>query len=326
MDSSHTPAASGTSDAACSGRSFDLYAEITRQITAMLEKGVVPWRSPILGQSQGGFPRNFHSKKPYRGVNVFLLSIVSYLKGFSSAYWLTFRQAKEAGGSIKKGEHSSLVVFWKKTQIEDTQTHEKKNVFVARYYRVFSVDQCNGIAAPDAAPVTPTDYTPIDAAEKIVKGYADGPAIKHGGQQAYYRPSTDTVKIPEPTRFSSTELYFGTLLHELSHSTGARKRLDRGLEAKLMPFGSPDYGKEELIAEMSAAFLCGHAGIAPAVIENQAAYVSSWLGRIKQDKKLIIQAAAAGQRAADWILGQRYVDASEPAVPPETGAAEVAQP
>ena len=191
---------------------------------------------------------------------------------------------------------------------------------------MFNVDQCDGIKAPDAVAFTPTEYKPIEAAEKIVKGYADGPAIKHGGQQAYYRPSTDTVKIPEPTRFSSTEIYFGTLLHELSHSTGSRKRLDRGLDAKLMPFGSPDYGKEELIAEMSAAFLSAHAGIAPAVIENQAAYLSGWLGRIREDKKLIIQAAAAGQRAADWILGQRHTDASEPTAPHESGPAEAAHP
>ena len=276
---------------------FDLYSEITRQITDMLDKGVVPWRSPILGQSKGGYPKNLDSKKPYRGVNVFLLAFTAFAKGYASSYWLTFRQALAAGGAVKKGEKSSIVLFWKKYEVDDKETREKKEVLVARYYRVFNCEQCDGIKPPDAVEFVPTKFQAIEAAEKIVKGYADGPVIEHEGQQAFYRPSTDTVKIPEPSRFSSSEEYYSTLLHELSHSTGAKKRLDRGLGETLMPFGSPDYGKEELIAEMAASFLCGHAGITPVVIGNQAAYISGWLGRLKEDKKLIIQAAAAGQRA-----------------------------
>jgi antirestriction protein ArdC len=298
---------------AASGRTFDLYAEITKQITDMLQKSVVPWRSPILGQGRVGFPKNFDSKKPYRGVNVFLLAFTAFAQGFGSSYWLTFKQANAAGGKIKRGEKSSMVVFWKKYEVEDKDTSEKKQIPVLRYFRVFNVDQCEGIAAPDAATFTPTPFNPIEAAEKIVKGYTNGPTIEHGGTQAFYRPSTDIVKIPEPGRFGSNEEYYATLLHELSHSTGAKNRLNRELDKNLKPFGSADYGKEELIAEMSAAFLCGHAGINPAVIENQAAYISGWLGRLKQDSKLIIQAAAAGQRAADWIRGQRTWETAESA-------------
>ncbi|MEI8194334.1 MAG: zincin-like metallopeptidase domain-containing protein, partial [Phycisphaerae bacterium] len=286
-------------------QSFDLYAEITQQIIAMLDKGVVPWRSPILGQGKAGFPKNLDSGKPYRGVNVFLLAFTAYLKGYGSSYWLTFNQAKASGGSVKKGEKSAMVVFWKQYEVEDRQTGMKKQVPVMRFYRVFNAEQCDGIKPRDAAVYVPTPFEAIAAAEALVKGYANGPAIEHGGQQAYYRPSSDTVKIPEPSRFSSNEEYYSTLLHELSHSTGIKSRLDRGLDTDPKPFGSPDYGKEELIAEMAASFLCGQAGITPAVIENQAAYLSGWLGRLKQDKKLIIQAAAAGQRAADWIRGQR---------------------
>lgn len=123
--------------------------------------------------------------------------------------------------------------------------------------------------------------------------------------------------IPEPGRFASNSEYYSTLFHELSHSTGIKKRLDRGVDTKLRPFGSPDYGKEELIAEMSAAFLCGHASISPTVINNQASYISGWLGRLKQDSKLIIHAAGAAQRSADWILGQRGNHAGEEADAPE---------
>lgn len=302
---------------------FDLYSEITQQIIAMLDKGVVPWRSPILGQSSAGYPKNLESKKPYRGVNVFLLAFTAFMKGYSSSNWLTFRQTNALGGSIKKGEKASMVVFWKPYEIEDPETKEKKQVPVLRYYKVFNVEQCHGIQPPDAVSFVPTPFQAIEKAEVLVKGYTEGPTIKHGGQQAFYRPTTDTVKLPPPSRFSSNEEYYATLFHELSHSTGHNRRLDRKLDTKLKPFGSSDYGKEELIAEMSAAFLCGQAGIAPAVIENQAAYVSGWLGKLKEDKKLIIQAAAAGQRAADWICGQRYTETANVTTPQTAEITEI---
>jgi len=287
------------------GRSFDLYSEITKQIVAMLEKGVVPWRSPILGRSTAGHPKNLNTGKPYRGVNVFLLAFTAYMKGYESAFWLTYDQARGRGGVVRKGEKSSMVIFWKPLEVTDEKTKEKKTTFVLRYYNVFNVDQCDQIDKPDAPKFTPSEVKPIETAERIIKGYADGPVIEHGGSQAYYRPIEDKIRIPAPERFQNTELYFATLLHETSHSTGHSKRLDRKLDKELRPFGSPDYGKEELIAEMSAAFLCGEAGIVPAVVENQAAYISGWLGQLKSDKKLVIQAAGAAARSADWILGRR---------------------
>ena len=125
--------------------------------------------------------------------------------------------------------------------------------------------------------------------------------LEHGGGQAFYRPGNDKLRMPEPTRFRSSEEYYSTLFHEYAHSTGHSKRLDRKLDSDPKPFGTPDYGKEELVAEMAAAFLCGHAGITPTVIENQAAYVQGWLKTIKADKKLVISAAGQAQRAADWI-------------------------
>jgi antirestriction protein ArdC len=285
--------------------SLDLYAEVTNQIVAMLEKGVVPWRSPILGQGKAGHPKNLESGKQYRGVNVFLLAFKAWIEGYGSAYWLTFNQAKQRGGSVRKGEKASMVVFWKEYEVTDRETGEPKKLPVLRYYNVFNASQCDGIEAPDAAKFVPLDFKPIEAAEAMVKGYADAPAIEHGGQQACYRPLVDIVRIPEAGRFASAEEYYSTLFHELGHSTGHSRRLDRKLDTDPKPFGTPDYGREELIAEMAAAFLCGHVGIRPAVIENQAAYLQGWLKQLKNDKRLVIAAAGAAQKAADWIRGER---------------------
>lgn len=284
---------------------FDIYQNVTDQIIAMLEKGVIPWSSPILGRHKTGLPKNLESGKDYRGINSFLLAFTAWANGYESSYWLTFNQAKQKKGSIRKGEQSSLVIFWKQYEVTDEETGEPKKVPVLRYYRVFNVAQCDGIAAPDAAAFTPIDFSPIDAAEAIVSGYANAPAIEHGGSRAFYRPATDTVRLPEPTRFANCEEYYGTLFHELAHSTGHSKRLDRGLDSDPQPFGSPDYGKEELIAEMAAAFLSTHAGIEPVIVENQASYIGGWLKQLRQDKKLVIAAAGAAQKASDWIRGER---------------------
>lgn len=285
---------------------FDLYQTVTDQIIAMLEAGVVPWRSPILGRSKAGHPKNMNTGKPYRGVNVFLLAFTAYAKGYGSSYWLTFNQAKDRGGNVRKGEKSSMVVFWKQYDTTDKDTGEAVRVPVLRYYNVFNAEQIEGIEIPDAVKFEPIAFSPIDEAEKITNGFQGGPAVTHdGGQQAFYRPATDSVHLPEKTRFASVEEYYSTLFHELSHSTGHSSRLDRTIDSNPKPFGSADYGKEELIAEMSAAFLCSHAGIQPAVIGNQAAYVGGWLKQIKADKKLVISAAGQAQRAADWICGTR---------------------
>jgi antirestriction protein ArdC len=284
---------------------MDIYADVTAKIVAMLEAGVVPWRSPILGQQKAGWPKNLESGKEYRGVNVFLLAFTGWAKGYESAHWLTFNQAKARGGSVKEGEKSSMVVFWKQFATTDKETGEAVTVPVLRYYNVFNVEQCDGVPVPDAPVVETRPFSPIETAEQIVSGYAGRPEIEHRGSRAYYTPKTDAVIIPQPERFASTEEYYGTLFHELAHSTGHSTRLDRGIDTTLAPFGSPDYGREELVAEMAASFLCGHAGIVPATVENSAAYIGGWIKTLKGDKRLAISAAGAAQRAADWIRGIR---------------------
>lgn len=284
----------------------DIYQSVTDQIVTMLESGAVPWRSPILGRSKAGHPKNMNTGKQYRGVNTFLLAFTAFAKGYGSSYWLTFNQAKERGACVKKGEKASMVVFWKMWKTKDKQTGEPAEIPVLQFYNVFNVEQCDGLAAPDAVAFEPLDFKPIESAERIVSGYAGAPLIAgDGGQSAFYRPSDDSVHMPVQTRFASVDEYYSTLFHELSHSTGHENRLNRKLDGGHHSFGSSAYGKEELIAEMSAAFLCGQAGINPATIENQAAYVGGWLKAIKSDKKLVIASAGAAQKSADWIIGNR---------------------
>src|SRR3984957_11914612 len=188
--------------------SFDLYQTVTDQIVAMLETGVVPWRSPILGRTTAGHPKNLNTGKQYRGVNVFLLAFTAYAKGYGSSFWVTFNQAKERGGSVKKGEKSSMVIFWKQYETQDRQTHEPTKIPVLRYYRVFNAEQCEGLEVPDAPNFEPIDFKPIEAAEAIAQGYEGSPALEHGGTQAFYRASEDMVRMPEPTRFHSAEEYY----------------------------------------------------------------------------------------------------------------------
>lgn len=199
---------------------------------------------------------------------------------------------------------AAMVTFWKQYETTDRETGAPTKIPLLRYYNVFNVAQCDGVEAPDAAPFEPLAFRPLEAAESIVKGYANPPAIAHdGGSCAYYRPSSDSVHMPERERMASVEAYYATLFHELAHSTGHVSRLNRGLGERVAAFGSADYGREELVAEMAAAFLCGHAGIEPATIENQASYVASWLKTLKADKRLAVTSAGAAQRAADCVLG-----------------------
>jgi antirestriction protein ArdC len=256
---------------------------------------------------------NLHSGKPYRGVNVFLLAAMSWVNGYHSDFWLTFKQASERGGQVRKGEKSSLVVFWKQYAKEDHETGELVTVPVLKHYNVFNADQCEGITPPDRqlqdiGALQP--FEPLQAAEKLIEGYTNMPVVIHRGSQAYYRPGTDEIVMPEPERFDIRENYYATLFHECVHSTGHSTRLDRGLDTDSAPFGSPCYSKEELIAEMGAAFLAATAGISPVTIEQSAAYIQGWMQRLKADKKLVIQAAGAAQRASDYILGTEFSSAA----------------
>ena len=278
------------------------YAVITDRIIELLEKGVVPWHRPWAG---GEPPHNLSSGKAYRGVNTFLLSAA----GYASPWWLTFNQAKQRGGHVRKGEQSWPVVFWKWLNVDDKEAREagqpgRKRIPFLRYYRVFNVEQCEGIAAPSTE--IQGGFSPIEEAERVVGAMPTPPAIVTGEPRAWYRPSTDTVNMPARELFQNGEGYYATLFHELTHSTGHKSRLDRPGIAELAAFGSQSYSREELVAEMGAAYLCGACGIVQQTIDNAASYIASWLKRLKDDRKLVIIAAAQAQKAADYVLGRSF--------------------
>jgi len=288
----------------------DVYQIVTDKVITLLEQGTIPWQKPWRGGA-AGMPKNAITKKPYRGVNVFMLAVTSHALGYESSYWLSYKQALELGGNVKKGEKSTLVIFWnwlekEKTDPETGERHTEEIPFL-RYYNVFNADQCENITIPkdDTPKIPDLEFTPIRACENIVAHMPNKPQIVHDNvKRAYYRPCDDLVHMPSREKFVSVEEYYSTLFHELTHSTGHESRLNRKDNEKLAAFGSADYSKEELVAEMGAAFLCGYAEIENKTIDNSAAYIQGWLKQLKNDKKLIVHAAAQAQKSTDYILGE----------------------
>jgi antirestriction protein ArdC len=182
----------------------------------------------------------------------------------------------------------------------DTGEEEIQKSFLLRYYQVFNVEQCRGLAYPTSASEQNT-VSPLVQCEHIVGNMPNAPLIRHGEPQAYYSPSADVINMPVRHLFHSSEEYFSTLFHEMTHSTGHATRLNRRTLTGLCPFGSTNYSNEELCAEMGAAYLCGITGIVNRTIDNSAAYIQGWLGKLKRDPKVLVQAAAQAQRAVDYI-------------------------
>lgn len=277
----------------------DIYQEITDLILDKLGKGLVPWRETIC---PANMPRNAVSGKEYRGVNTFLLQDAS--KSFSSNYWLTYRQAKELGGYVKKGETGYPVVFWKTLNVEreiDGETKTKR-VPIARRSVVFNIDQCENVKLPKRN--VPNHADPIEAAEKIIAGMPNRPEIKiTNTQNCYYDQKTDTVVMQSRQIFSSNEQWYCNLFHELAHSTSHENRLDRDRD---FLYGSEGYAKEELIAEMAACFLCAACGIEQPILDGATTYIEAWMKAIDGNRRLVINAAAVAQRVADYIRNITY--------------------
>ncbi|QKG55016.1 ArdC family protein [Hymenobacter sp. BRD67] len=285
----------------------DVYQIVTDRVIAALEAGQIAWRKPW--HAAYGLPRNYVSGRAYTGINAFLLHLVG-----GTPFFLTFRQARELGGNIRKGAKGMPVIYYNVTTRTDKQTGEEEKTPFIKYYTVFSVDDVEGVDI--VLPEQPQDrpHEPLAAAEALVANWTGCPRIEHGGAQAYYAPGPDFVHVPRPETFVSSEAYYSTLFHELTHATGHPRRLDRpDLAEALRPSGRAGYAREELTAEMGAAFLCGHAGLNPAAtLENTAAYLQFWLEQLRGDKKLVVQAASRAQRAAELILGQLTPQDAEP--------------
>lgn len=276
----------------------DIYQAVTDRIIALLEQGTAPWKKPW-SSAQGGAPKNLVSKREYSGINWFMLGC----QGYEAPYWLTFKQAKERGGHVRKGEKGSLAIFWKAYQKESENDEEKPaTIPVLRHYTVFNVEQCEGVDYPrEEIPEWPENER-INRAETIQLCMPRRPHVVCRGGRACYSPIDDTVTVPELKRFEKPEEYYSALFHELAHSTGHESRLAREGITNTHFFGDELYSKEELIAEMTSAFICAHCGIDTATIENSAAYIQGWIKALKGDKKLAITAGAAAQKAANYIL------------------------
>lgn len=301
--------------------SQNIYELVTDRILGLLQQGVVPWKKPWTASGRSACPVNLISGRPYRGVNIFLL----IAQGFASPYWLTFRQARDRGGHVRRGQHGTPIVFWR---VEDQKALEEsdgdessteRRRILLRYYTVFNVEQCDGIEIPASDDETGPSFDPIPACEAVYANMPNPPELRHGGERAFYRRSSDLVQLPVPEAFSRPEHYYSTQFHELAHATGHPSRLNRFAEEDNPGiFGSPAYAREELVAEMTAAMICGVRGIAPVkveavtgdgkedlILESSAAYLRHWMDVLKADTRAVVIAAARAQKAADYILGRQ---------------------
>jgi antirestriction protein ArdC len=279
-----------------------VYDVVNSRIIDLLDQGTVPWRKPWNAASSQ--PKNLVSQKEYQGINVFLLGCQQY----SSPYWLTFKQVQDKGGHVIKGSKSTPVIFWKWIDRKDADGADGKTasgkVPLLRYYSVFNIEQTEGIEAPTSPEMT-NDHEPLALPEQILKEMPHRPDIRFGGNRACYSPALDYVQLPHLSSFETPEEFYCCMYHELSHATGHASRVGRKGVMEPSYFGSHEYSKEELVAEMSAAFLCGHSGIENVTIENSAAYIAGWLKALKNDKTLLVHAAAQAQKAADYILNRK---------------------
>lgn len=275
----------------------DIYERITQRIIDQLQNGVVAWRRPW----RGGRAANLVSRRPYRGVNVLSLATAP---PYASRYWLTFKQAQGMGGTVRRGEHGCPIIYSSTHQRETTTDNGDKEITAYGFMKlstVFNIEQCDGIATPSDD--HRADLQPIEAAAQVIASMPDAPRILHnGGARAFYRPATDSVHMPLFERFDSAESYYAVMFHELAHATGHESRIGRESVVTRANFASDPYCREELIAEMTAAMLCGVVGIEQPVIENSAAYIDSWLRELANDHHLIFDAASQAQKAADYIL------------------------
>lgn len=283
----------------------DVYQRITDQIVAELEKGVRPWLKPWNAvHAAGRITRPLRASGiPYRGINVLMLWAAATAQGFNAPLWLTYKQAQELGGQVRKGEKGSLVVYAntiKRTE-QDEATGEdlEREIPFMKGYSVFNAEQVDGLPAHFYAVQEPA-LDPVARIERAEAFFAaTGAVIREGGDRAFYSKAEDRVQMPPFVAFKEPEAYYATLAHELTHWTKHEKRLARDFGRKR--FGDEGYAMEELVAELGAAFVCADLALTPAPRAEHAAYIASWLKALKDDKRAIFAAAAHAQRAADYL-------------------------
>jgi antirestriction protein ArdC len=276
-----------------------VYEEVTNQIISELEHGVAPWVKPWSGGGNPELPYNGVSQRQYSGVNVLLLWNQTFAKGYQHASWLTFRQAKELGGFVRKGEKAVHIVyassFTKHETDQDTGEDTERQIPFLKFYTVFNVEQVEKL--PERLYSLPEQKSKAETnagAETFIK--ALGAEVRHIGNHASYVPGVDYIFLPQPELFESIEHYYATSLHEHAHWSGHASRLNRDLSGR---FGDQSYAAEELIAELTAAFLCAHLSI-PGELRH-AEYIGSWIKLFHDDKRAIFTAAAKATQAAEYL-------------------------
>jgi antirestriction protein ArdC len=286
---------------------FDVHQEITNRIVDALE-AAGDFHLPWIKAAGGSFERpiNIASKNPYNGVNIVSLWVSAQFHEFPSNLWGTYRQWQDAGCQVRKGEKSSLVVFYKTFEVEDASNNAADGAtaerMVARASRVFNAAQVDGFTIEAQELPEQPAFDPIARAEQFAA--ATGAVITENGDRAFYSPVDDQITMPERRRFVGTDTttpaegFYSTLCHELVHWSGVQSRLDRDLTGR---FGSEAYAVEELIAELGAAFLCADLGITPEPRLDHACYIKNWLSVLKNDKKAIFTAASKASQAAQYL-------------------------
>ncbi len=300
-------------------------ARITREIITRLEAGTRPWVRPWRGTRTSRPLRA--CGVPYRGLNVFWLWLMADLCGFNSPYWMTYRQATQLGGQVRRGEKSTIAIFYKsyakevEAPVTGERTSEARRVLKA--YAIFSADQVDGLPAryypaPEITPVEPAGrQADLDAF------FAAIPAqVRHHGDEAYYEPTADRITMPSPTLFMGFDHYYATLAHELSHWSGHDSRLARDLKGR---FGTSAYAAEELVAEMSSAMLGAELGLPVAHLDHHASYIDHWLTLLRDDERAILTAAAKAEEASSLLLklGGRRTSIHDEHADVESGEADV---
>lgn len=281
--------------------SKDMYQIVTDRIIAALENGVKPWACPWDKTQQCDMlPVNFKTKAQYSGVNILLLWSETVEKGYSSPYWLTYKQAAELGGNVIKGQKGATIIYYKLWEKKNDEGEEEKEIIpILKTFTVFNLDQIENIEKP-AVTVSEertkhSDFEVMANVEETIQ--KTGAVINHLGVRAFYSPSQDSITIPQRDRFQSSSDYYATLLHELTHWTAHQSRLDRNLKGK---FGSKDYAFEELVAELGAAFCCADLGVFGDV--QHESYIASWLTALQNDKKYIFKAASLASKAHQFLI------------------------
>lgn len=288
---------------------IDVYEKFTNLVLEKLEQGIIPWHQPWNAE---GMPSNYISKKPYHGINLWILLALNH----ENPYYLTFKQAESLGGRVKKGAKAIPVCYWnfvykhKETGrtipaelVKDYPLDALIKKCFLKEYRIFPIEAIEGIDWE--LPETPVDnrIPVIEQCEAVYEEMLNPPKVIHEKEEAYYHPQLDLINMPPKQRFQSAEGYYAVLFHELVHSTGSENRLNRPGIAEVDFFGSAKYCREELIAEMGAGYLCGYTGIqSNQLVNNQTAYVQNWIAQLKNDKQLLIEAASKAQKAVDYIL------------------------